>query len=71
VLQNNETLGAVGEAPYNGNWFPHLHVQAIRKNAFEEYLRNGLASLEGYGAEQDRHALAQQFPDPLQFVHLS
>jgi murein DD-endopeptidase MepM/ murein hydrolase activator NlpD len=70
VLPTNTLIGVVGEAPHNGNWYPHVHLQAIRDDAFVEITRRGLSTLDGYGAAKDRHLLAKQFPDPLQFIRL-
>ena len=59
-------LATVGGAPYNGNWFPHLHIQTVESGLFQTLLKDDLRALDGYGHERDRSQLLNSFPDPLQ-----
>ncbi len=61
-------VAEVGGPPDNGNWHPHLHVQAIRRACFEEILVNRFATLDGYGHPDDLALIGESFPDPLPFV---
>lgn len=69
-LQPGAILGSVGVPPYNGGWFPHLHVQAIEENHYTELLKNNLRDLDGYGQIQDIEFLTKILPNPLQFISL-
>lgn len=62
----NTILATVGGAPYNGNWFPHLHIQTVEADLFHTLLRDDLRSLDGYGHERDRDQLLSNFPNPLE-----
>ncbi len=55
----------VGGPPHNGNWFPHLHIQAIREPHFQQILLERFSELDGYGCPGERSMLRRQFPDPL------
>jgi len=55
----------VGGPPYNGNWFPHLHIQGIRETCFHELLLSRFDELDGYGKPEERAILRRDFPDPL------
>ena len=61
-------LAEVGGPPHNGNWHPHLHVQAIRRAQFEAVLVNQFQELDGYGHPSEQASLSQSFPDPLPLV---
>ncbi len=63
-------LATVGLPPYNGNWFPHLHVQRIEVNHFKQLLRSDLRDLDGYGKKADLEQLKHLFPNPLPFITL-
>ncbi|HOW98264.1 MAG TPA: peptidoglycan DD-metalloendopeptidase family protein [Kiritimatiellia bacterium] len=61
-------LAEVGGPPDNGNWHPHLHIQAIRRGLFEEILLDRFNELDGYGRAEELDALRASFPDPLPIV---
>ena len=64
-LPAGATIGVVGAPPDNGDWFPHLHVQQVRREVFDAYLHTDIWKLDGYG---DRGAIEQlrlDFPDPI------
>ncbi len=63
-------LAEVGGPPLNGNWAPHLHVQAIQRAMFEDILLNRFSELDGYGPRDRLEELRRQFPDPLDFVRV-
>lgn len=58
-------IGVVGAPPCNGDWFPHLHVQHVRRDVFDTYLRTDIWSLDGYGARGAIDQLKRDFPDPI------
>jgi hypothetical protein len=66
-IKAGSVIAAVGKAPLNGNWFPHLHVQTVEEKHFSSLLQDGLRSLDGYGSENSRADLLTRFPNPLQF----
>ena len=56
--------------PENGNWRPHLHVQAIRAGLFHEILLERFQELDGYGHPDAITELQQDFPDPRPYLGL-
>ncbi len=60
-----EVLAEVGGPPWNGNWAPHLHVQAVAWPLFEELLRDRFQELDGYGPLPELERLKRDYPDPL------
>ena len=70
-LIKNQVFAKIGKTPFNGKWFPHLHLQTINAPFYEELLRtNALDSLDGYGAVTDIAKNAALFKDPLPFVEI-
>ncbi len=69
-LRSGTVFAKVGTPSYNGNWFPHLHLQAIKREHYTALLADGLRTLDGYGHERDLELLKQQFPDPWEYVSL-
>lgn len=63
-----EIVAAVDDPPSNGNWYPHLHVQAIRKTLFEEILTERFEELDGYGPPSLVASLRDDYPDPTPFA---
>lgn len=61
-------LAEVGGPPHNGNWHPHLHVQAIRRKLFEDILLAHFHEFDGYGHPDELETLRTSFPDPLPVV---
>jgi len=70
VLQPGEVFAEVGGPPHNGNWHPHLHVQAIRAELFQEILLERFHELDGYGHPSARAELQFDFPDPRPYLGL-
>lgn len=71
-LVKGQVFAKVGKAPYNGNWFPHLHLQTISKDYYEKIEKEDLwAELDGYGASEDIEGNSALFSDPLRYVSLS
>jgi murein DD-endopeptidase MepM/ murein hydrolase activator NlpD len=72
VLDKGKIFAKVGKAPYNGNWFPHVHIQTIREEYYKELTENGLwHELDGYGSPADLSKNVERFPDPLQYISLT
>ncbi len=70
-LKKGAVFAKVGKAPYNGNWFPHLHVQTVSKDYFAELEKNDAwADLDGYGKAKDVRKNAVRFTDPMQYISL-
>lgn len=69
-LHPGTLLAEVGGPPHNGNWSPHLHVQAIQRAMFADILLNRFTELDGYGRRDRLDELSRQFPDPLDFVRV-
>jgi murein DD-endopeptidase MepM/ murein hydrolase activator NlpD len=70
-LEKGEIFAKIGSAPYNGNWYPHVHVQVLSRAAFEAAADNHFESLDGYGHGVNLPGLAMEFPDPKRFIKLS
>lgn len=69
-LKRNEMIGQVGRAPHNGDWFAHLHVQAMAEEKFRHLEAASWDELDGYGKVEDRAKLLRAHPDPLRFVRV-
>lgn len=68
-IKKGQIFAKVGKPPYNGNWFEHLHLQAIAEGYYKELEREDLwAGLDGYGAEKDTANNAKKFPDPIKLI---
>lgn len=61
-------LAEVGGPPENGNWSPHLHLQAIDRTYFETVLLDHFEEMDGYGPPSQQRELRRLFPDPLPYV---
>jgi murein DD-endopeptidase MepM/ murein hydrolase activator NlpD len=70
ALAPGEVFAEVGGPPENGNWFAHLHVQAIRTGLFHEILLERFQELDGYGHPDANTELQYDFPDPLPFLRV-
>jgi hypothetical protein len=64
-LSPGDLLAEVGGPPCNGNWYPHLHIQAMREPRFQAILLERFDELDGYGHAHDLPRLRHDFPDPL------
>jgi murein DD-endopeptidase MepM/ murein hydrolase activator NlpD len=70
-LKNGSIFAKVGKAPFNGNWFPHLHLQVISEEYFNQLEKNNLwGKLDGYGLSEEIKENSLRFPDPMQYVLL-
>ena len=70
ALETGTVFAEVGGPPENGNWHPHLHVQAIRAGLFHEILLERFQELDGYGHPDVSTELQQDFPDPRPYLGL-
>lgn len=70
AVQAGTVLGEVGGPPQNGNWAPHLHIQALRYDAFARILTEDFDNLDGYGQPDKLAELAVLFPNPLGLLQL-
>ena len=71
VLAEGHIFSKVGKPPFNGNWFPHVHIQTIRKEYYDEIVAGDLwDEIDGYGAYEDLAENVHRFPDPLQYISL-
>ncbi|NLF25115.1 MAG: peptidoglycan DD-metalloendopeptidase family protein [Deltaproteobacteria bacterium] len=66
--RSGTVLAQVGSPPFNGNWWPHLHVQLVLKNVFDVFVKTGLDKLDGYGHPTDIERLQVEYPDPLSLL---
>ncbi len=69
-LKPGQIVAAIGGPPQNGNWHPHLHVQAMRAELFHELLLDRFSELDGYGLAAEQETLARDFPDPAPYLGL-
>lgn len=63
-----QILTHVAAPPFNGYWFPHLHVQLLSRGAVARQERDDYASLDGYGHARDLESLRRDYPDPMHLV---
>jgi murein DD-endopeptidase MepM/ murein hydrolase activator NlpD len=72
ALSQGQELGRVGNPKDNGQWFPHLHLQALSTDAVAHYLKQDrLEELDGYGRLEDIEKHQSYHPDPMPYVRLS
>lgn len=69
-LSKSQVFAKVGHAPYNGNWWPHLHVQVLTKAAYDKAMEEDFLELDGYGLAEDMDLLKKDFPDPMGFIEV-
>ena len=67
-LAPGTVFAEVGGPPHNGNWHPHLHIQAVREPHFQKILIERFSELDGYGHRSERSILRREFPDPLRRI---
>lgn len=63
-----ELIGVVGAPPFNGFWFPHLHIQCLSSQSYSRHEINDFAELDGYGHSRDRDSLSRDYPNPLWLI---
>jgi len=61
-------VGVIGTPHENGGWYPHLHLQALSREAWEAVEHAPDALLDGYGYPDAD--LSRLFPDPAPLVGL-
>ena len=59
-LAKGQLIGRLGDESCNGDWFPHLHLQVLTQQAFD----NGWVS-KGYCTEHDLPRINEFCPDPM------
>lgn len=69
AVEPGKPFASVGSSLENGQWYPHVHVQAMHNHSYWFY-ESHLGLLDGYGRTNDAAALAAEFPDPLNYVRL-
>ena len=70
-LDEGTIFAKVGHAPFNGNWFPHVHVQAISVDYYLEIEKNNAwEKFDGYGLRNDMELNAKKYRDPMEFISL-
>ncbi len=69
-LHAGDVLAEIGGPPNNGNWAPHLHVQAVVEKYLMEFIANDIYLLDGYGKAEEIEKLRETFPDPLEFIKI-
>jgi murein DD-endopeptidase MepM/ murein hydrolase activator NlpD len=67
-LEAETVIAEVGGPPDNGNWHPHLHLQAVAKPFFVTVLAEHFDTLDGYGHPDSLALLRAHFPNPLTFL---
>jgi hypothetical protein len=76
VLRKGEIYANIGAPPRNGNWPPHLHIQAMTVRHFHDMLRAGQLdsnhadAFDGYASLEREEEMRRLYPDPLQFVSI-
>ena len=70
-LVPGQVFAEIGTAPWNGNWYPHVHVQTLSIEAYDEAAADGFKELDGYGMVADIPEHARRHPDPLQYIVLA
>jgi hypothetical protein len=63
-IAHGDTISRVAPPPYNGRWFPHLHIQQVSRDHLESLDEEGLCSIDGYGHPSEREVLTERYPDP-------
>lgn len=72
TIQTNQIFASVGEAPFNGNWFPHVHVQCIDAEHYESLSEHEIFTvLDGYGVSDELHINTNRFPNPMHYISLT
>lgn len=47
VFESGDIIGKTGQPHENGGWFPHLHVQCVNEDFYQQHI-NDLTLLDGY-----------------------
>lgn len=62
-IKKDEAFARFGNETENGNWYPHVHIQAITEKGW-----NSNWALKGYCTEFDLENLEEYTPDPIDFL---
>lgn len=65
----NTPIAKIGAPPTNGNWFPHLHIQAVTTEYFSQQNAVGFSGLDGYFPRAELQRYANLYPDPFSLLH--
>jgi len=74
-LKVGQTLGRgviisdVAEPPFNGRWFPHLHIQQIQRAFLDGLSADEVNNIDGYGHRSELSLLRDRYPDPSFLLH--
>lgn len=71
VLKPDQVFAKIGQFPYNGGWFPHLHIQTVEPKYYYNLLKTNICDLDGYGLPSEKENLSIIFKDPMQFISLA
>lgn len=64
-----DKLAHIGRPPYNGNWWPHLHLQTVLASHLKDLLRTErLAELDGYTHPDLITSASQLYIDPVTYL---
>lgn len=64
-VKAGELFCEVGAPPGNGNWSPHLHLQAIESRYAKNLLKTQVFALDGYCTEAERNEMSKHCPNPI------
>lgn len=66
-----DLIGKVGNNQENGFWFPHLHVQIITKEYFDEVnSKNAWGEFDGYGNHREIESIKKRYIDPNKYIKI-
>lgn len=68
-LGPGSALGYVGGPHENGGWYPHLHVQAMTKTAWDMFLEDP-TSIDGYCPAAQWPQMKKNFPFPGRYIRI-
>lgn len=72
ILEKNTIFAKIGKAPFNGNWFSHLHIQSIDFKYYHNLEKNNLwEEFDGYGFKSDITLNVARHRDPMEFISLN
>jgi len=70
LVKQEDVIGSVANSNQNGGWFPHIHVQLMKKEFIELYIDN-LDQIDGYYLDNQEY-LSEYVRDPTDmFFYLS